>query len=269
MQHSIGNEEVTLRRAWLSAVALSVLPFALGHAQPRQQLGRLLGVFDDATGQPVIGAEVVDLATGTKALTSVSGAISLAFLEPGPTVLQIRKIGYKNKMLTVVVAATDTTSITLTLVPLGQMLPEVVTKGASTTIGKLATFEQHRAEGFGHFLTREQLAKMESHLTSDVFRSIPGLKLWNDPLYRTAWYVGTARGRASIVRNGPSGTCLAAVMLDGIMIYSGGEGQPPFDINSIRPEDMAGVEYYGGGAAMPLEYNSTRATCGLVVIWTR
>jgi hypothetical protein len=258
-----------VRRAWLSALALSLLPFAPGHAQPQQHLGRLLGVFDDATGQPVIGAEIVDLATGTKALTSVSGAISLAFLEPGATVLQIRKIGYKNRMLTVVVSPTDTASITLTLVPLGQTLPEVVTKGASTTTGKLATFEQHRSEGFGHFLTREQLVKMENHLTSDALRSIPGLKLINDPLDRRLWMVGTSRGRASILRSGPNGTCLAAVMLDGVMVYSGVEGQPVFDINSIRPEEIAGVEYYAGGAAMPLVYNSTRATCGLVVIWTR
>jgi hypothetical protein len=259
-----------MRRVWLSAVALSVLPFSLGLAQPRQQLGRLLGVFDDATGQPVVGAEVVDIATGTKALTSVSGAISLAFLEPGTTVLEVRKIGYKNRMLTVVVSPNDTVSITLTLVPLGQTLPEVVTKGESMTTGKLATFEQHRAEGFGHFLTREQLAKMESHLTSDALRSIPGLKLMNvDPRRPSLWVVGTSRGTASFLRNGPSGKCLAAVMLDGVMVYSGSDGEDLFDINSVKPEEIAGVEYYAGGASMPLRYNSTRATCGLVVIWTR
>lgn len=153
------------------------------------RLDEVTVVFDDATGQPVVGAEVVDLATGTKALTSVSDAISLA--------------------------------------------------------------------------------KMESHLTSDALRSIPGLRLINDPLDRRLWMVGTSRERASILRSGPGGACLAAVMVDGAMAYSGGEGEPVFDINSIRPEDMAGVEYYGGGAAMPIAYNATRATCGLVVIWTR
>jgi hypothetical protein len=136
------------------------------------------------------------------------------------------------------------------------------------TTGKLATFEQHRAEGFGHFLTREQLAKMESHLTSDALRSIPGLKLIN-PGKGRLWVVGTSRGTASFLRNGPSGMCLAAVMLDGVMVYSGSDGEELFDINSVKPEEIAGVEYYAGGASMPLRYNSTRATCGLVVIWTR
>jgi hypothetical protein len=251
---------------------MAVLPLALGHAQQPQRLGRLLGVFDDATGQPVVGAEVVDIATGTKALTSVSGAISLAFLEPGTTVLEVRKIGYKNRMLTVVVSPNDTASITLTLVPLGQTLPQVVTTGESMTTGKLATFEQHRAEGFGHFLTREQLAKMESHPTSDALRSIPGLRLINhiDPRRPGLWVVGTARGTASFLRNGPSGMCLAAVMLDGVMVYDGNGGvDDVFDINSVKPEDIAGIEYYAGGASMPQRYNSTRSTCGLVVIWTR
>src|ERR1019366_6474227 len=113
------------------------------------RLDEVTVVFDDVTGQPVIGAEVVDLATGTKALTSGSGAISLA--------------------------------------------------------------------------------KMESHLTSDALRSIPGLKLINDPRDRRLWMVGTSRGRASILRSGPGGACLAAVMVDGVMAYSGGEGEPVFD----------------------------------------
>jgi hypothetical protein len=52
-------------------------------------------------------------------------------------------------------------------------------------------------------------------------------------------------------------------MVDGIMMPS------PFDINSIKPEEMAGVEYYAGGASMPIAYNGTRTACGLVVIWTR
>jgi hypothetical protein len=29
------------------------------------------------------------------------------------------------------------------------------------------------------------------------------------------------------------------------------------------------VEVYNGGASMPAEYNATRSTCGLLVIWTK
>ena len=250
------------RRFFATAFAVAV-PLIVANAQaganaPPHPLGRLLGVFDDATGNPVVGAEVLNLATQAKALTSESGAVSLALLEPGVTVLQIRKIGYASRMQTVMVSPADTVSITVMLKPLAQELPEVRTTAANTTSGKLAKFEQHRAEGFGRFLTREELAKSQGRLTSDVFRMIPGITLV--PSRRsTAWYVSTMRGGGSI-RPGP---CLAAVMVDGIIMPS------PFDINSIRPEEIAGVEYYAGGASMPAEYNSTRAACGLVLIWTR
>ena len=56
--------------------------------------GRLLGVLDDATGQPVAGAEVVDLVTNTRAVTPASGAISLAWRGAGTVILAIQRIGY-------------------------------------------------------------------------------------------------------------------------------------------------------------------------------
>jgi hypothetical protein len=253
------------RRIFAAAVAVAV-PLFVSNAQavtiaPPRPLGRLLGVFDDATGQPVGSAEVLDLATRRKSFTSVSGAVSLARLDPGVTVLQIRKIGYASRMQTVSVTPADTVSITMLLKPLAQELPEVRTTAPNTTTGKLATFERHRASGMGHFLTTEQLAKVEGHLTSDVFRTIPGVKVWPDGR-STAWYVASTRGSGSI----KPGICLAAVMVDGVMVYRGTHGQAPFDINSIRPEEMAAVEFYAGGASMPIEY---RAGCALVVIWTR
>ena len=255
------------RRRIFAAVVAVASPFVVASAQsvaaaPPRPLGRLLGVFDDATGQPVVDAEILDLATQAKARTSESGAVSLALLQPGVTVLQIRKIVYISRLQAVTVSPADTVSITVALKPLAQMLPEVHTTAASTTSGKLATFEEHRAEGFGHFLTQDQLAKAQGRLTSDVFRTIPGIRLWPDPR-RSAWYVGTSRGNTSVLRNGANGICLAAVMVDGLMMPT------PFDINSIKPEEMAGVEYYAGGASMPIAYNGTRGACGLVVIWTR
>lgn len=251
------------RNRIVSAAVSVVLPLSalcaqsVGGVAPRP-LGRLLGVFDDATGEPIAGAEVVNLATHAKVLTSVSGAISLASLEAGVTVLQIRKIGYASRMQTVMVSPADTVSITLALTPLAQALPEVHTTAANTTMGKLAMFEQHRAEGFGHFVTQDQLEKAEGRLTSDVLRAIPGIRLWPSPS-STAWYVASTRGGGSIGGK----ICLATVMVDGI-IRSG-----PFDINSVKPEELAAVEYYAGGATTPVAYGGTKNGCGTVVIWTR
>lgn len=253
------------RRVLLAAVAVAA-PLIAANAQPAagtraRPLGRLLGVFDDATGQPVAGAEVLNLATQVKAVTSVTGAVSIAGLVPGVTVLHIRKMGYASRMQTVMVSPTDTASVTVVLRPLAQELPEVRTSATNTTSGKLSSFERHRAEGMGTFLTQAQLEKAQGRLTSDVFRTIPGMAV-RPSLRSIAWYVATTRGD---VRLG-GGMCFASVMVDGVMVYRGGQRQTLFDINSIRPEEMAGVEFYAGSASMPIEYN---AGCALVVIWTR
>ena len=245
-------------------VAFCAAMLAAGTVAPapcsaQRNLGRLLGVYDDATGQPIAGAEVLDIATGTKGTTSVSGAISLAFLEPGPTVLQIRKLGYKMRMLTVVVSPRDTTSITLTLNPLGQALPAVVTKGAAQNIGKLAEFERRRAAGFGKFITSEMFEKNANRQTGDIMTLLAGARIVR-PSSNVA-YVATTRGSS---RTGP---CYSTVIVDGVVVYN--QRQPKFDVNTIPPEQIAGIEFYAGASTAPVEYNLTGNACGVVVIWTR
>ena len=66
-------------------------------------------------------------------------------------------------------------------------------------------------------------------------------------------------------------------MLDGAFVYGGGasvnpgegKSEPLFNINSVDPSTLAGVEYYVGPASMPVKYNGTRSTCGLLVLWTK
>jgi hypothetical protein len=63
--------------------------------------------------------------------------------------------------------------------------------------------------------------------------------------------------------------CYAAVVVNDVFVYRGDDGEELFDVNSLAPTDILGVEVYKGGAAMPLEYNAMRKTCGLLVIFTK
>jgi hypothetical protein len=76
---------------------------------------RLLGVFDEMTGNPIAGAEVSDSTSGTFALTTSTGTVSLVFLPPGVSTVRIRKAGYAELRVPVSISPRDSMPITLTL----------------------------------------------------------------------------------------------------------------------------------------------------------
>jgi hypothetical protein len=76
---------------------------------------RLLGVFDNDSGEAVEGAEVVDVLTGTRATTTTTGTVSLAFLPEGGSEVRVQKAGYRPITIEVIISPRDTVPITLTL----------------------------------------------------------------------------------------------------------------------------------------------------------
>ena len=76
---------------------------------------RLLGLYDQRTGDPIAGAAVVDSVTGTTALTTATGTVSLVFLPEGKSTIRIQKPGYESLHLDVRISPSDTTPLTLTL----------------------------------------------------------------------------------------------------------------------------------------------------------
>jgi len=74
---------------------------------------RILGVYDGSTGDPVPGADIVDVASGTFASTTGTGTVSLAFLREGTSTIKIRKPGYADLMMDVSISPRDTTPLTV------------------------------------------------------------------------------------------------------------------------------------------------------------
>jgi len=91
-----------------TAVAPSVSP-------PAYRL-RLLGVYDAESGDPIEGAWVIDLSTGTKARSSSTGTVSLAFLPEGGSPVRIVKEGYEDLSLAVEISPEHLAPITLVMV---------------------------------------------------------------------------------------------------------------------------------------------------------
>lgn len=76
---------------------------------------RVLGVFDEASGAPVSGAEVIDVRTGTRAVTTATGTVSLAFLPAGSDTVRLVRSGYQPLELPVTISPADTVPITTLL----------------------------------------------------------------------------------------------------------------------------------------------------------
>jgi hypothetical protein len=262
-----------IRSTLASAVAMLFLaagataPNKEAHAQQPPQ-GRIIGVFDDATGLPVAGAEIIDVATGAKVTTLGSGRVKFVFLGSGTTELMVRKSGYVERMFPAVVSPADTGSFRIVLTPLTQLMPALVTRSDSAGAGEMAEFERRRATMFGHFLTRDQLDERENSTMAEVLERLGGVKL---KYVGSSAYLVTPRGVPSLgTRNIVfKRDCPSAVMMDGQFVYRGTPSELPFDVNSLTPGNIAGIEFYSGPGTMPPEFNHAGNACGLLVIWNR
>jgi hypothetical protein len=76
---------------------------------------RVIGLFDDASGGTVEGAEVIDTKSGLRALTSATGTVSLFFLPDGGSTILVHKPGLRDTTFFAAITPADTTPITLLL----------------------------------------------------------------------------------------------------------------------------------------------------------
>lgn len=84
-------------------------------ASARPYRARLLGLYDEMTGDPIAGASVSDTLSGITAMTTATGTISLLFLPEGTSTLKISKPGYNDLKVDVSISPKDTLPVTLVL----------------------------------------------------------------------------------------------------------------------------------------------------------
>jgi hypothetical protein len=241
-----------LELALLMAASLAAEVSAQGVAPSYR--ARVLGVFDIRSGDPIEGVEVTDLGSGTWALTTKTGTVSLAFLPEGESTVRIRKLGYAPATRSIRISPADTAPITLILSPVINVLPDVVTRDSSPRhiSPGLRDFEERRKTRLGQYITEAELRKSDGRELSDVLRRFTGANIRCTTRTPRQCVVQSAR----IVD-----PCPYVVYLDGIRVS---------DTNLLMYQvtELAAVETYTGTTA-PAQYSDRRGNCGVLLLWSR
>ena len=254
---------------FISAIVFSLGAFIAAGAQTSAPLApyraRLLGVFNAQTGDPIEGAEVIDVFSKTKALTTATGTITLSFLPEGGSMIRVTKIGFTPETSVVPITPADTTPFMIMLRPIAQALPTVVTKDTATPFispGLRAFAERARSGNGGRFITEAELRKNETKNMTYMVRRLPSIQI---DCPRQGLRVGqcwayAARSKSKFAIMG--GQCVVDLYIDGQIAGDN-------DLEKLRVDQFAGVEWYSGAASIPAQYNKTGSTCGVLLMWSR
>jgi hypothetical protein len=210
------------------------------------------GVITDAAREPVPDAEVTAVdASARGAVTDSRGRFNLGRFPAGPLSLHVRRLGYEARDIDVKVGAGgQPTSVEIVLLAVPAELAGVSV--TADTRGRLREYYQRREQraAFARFLDSEDIRRRGPANASDLFRTVPGVSIKNNP---------AAGGNAIRIRN-----CQPMVWLDG-------QRAPGAELDEvIRPGEIAAIEFYPSSAGTPAQYlERGNRLCGLILVWTK
>lgn len=235
----------------------------LGGQAPALGSAMLTGTVLDTTQLPLSGA-VVELLGFGQTRTNIDGLFRFIGLPAGAVILHVAKIGFQPVMRVMVLPAADSVDVDVTLRPgINQLATVVVHRDSSYVMPDPTGFARRQRYGMGHYITADDIAHRHTTETSQLLSGVPGISI-------NGGVVTTLRGTNTL--NGSS--CESVVVLvDGIVMAGGHNpikkyGETGFDINTIPPGFIKGIEVYSGPATIPVEL-ARPSVCGMVAIWTR
>ena len=204
------------------------------------------GVIRGVGGLPLNGAQVRVVGARGTALSDERGRFELRDLPAGTQVIEVRRIGYLLAQQPVELRAGRAVTQDV-------RLQRIVTLDSIRVLAQRSRypeFEQHRKmNGFGTFLTADEVARRASFETSDLFRMMPGFRVSG---YGLDAKVTSSRGVTSL-----TGACSPNIVIDGM---------PGQEINLIHPTSIGAMEVYRAGQPTPVQYDRG---CGAIVIWSK
>jgi hypothetical protein len=226
-----------------------------------------------ADGRPIEGALIAVAELDSTVQTNAAGQVRLADVAETRLRLRVRAIGYAPLSAAIALAGdrrlVDTT---LTMTPVAQRLDSiVVTEDATPVRGKMADFERRRKEGFGRFLTMEELHDPLRPNLAHQLRRFGRIHVYPCGYGYAAASMGPAPGSQQATCRPPlmDNACYMSIYMDGALFYSNMTPGRPFDITTLNLLDFQGLEVYRSPAELPIQYSGTGSYCGVILLWTR
>jgi TonB family protein len=212
------------------------------------------GIVRDSSGVGIAGAEVNITGTSLRAHTNPQGQFRLTNVPAGTVTVGVRRLGFLPASASIVVGPNEAAAMAVIVTPLAQALATVVVRGDRRfeEHGRLAGFYQRRSRSSGgHFITRDQIDQRNPSQLTDLFRSVPGARIYSSTFNNVVRFRGMR--------------CAPLVWLDGFPATAA-----EFDLDALNPYIVEGIEVYLGVATVPPEFRWVRGggSCGAIVIWT-
>jgi carboxypeptidase family protein/TonB-dependent receptor-like protein len=221
----------------------------------RKGQAALSGRVVNGAGQAIVGARVDVMGTPGATLTRENGEFSLSELPSGTQTVVVRQIGFAPVEVAVELSTRAPQRVTIALTRAAQVLApvQVTADAADQGLDKIG-FNQRRKSSGGYFITAKDIEKRAPNLLTDVFRSIPSLRVVPSG---TDYVIENARN--------PVNGCVK-YYVDGApweAIFGG-------DVDRLLPTwEVAAIEVYSGSNT-PMQFQSPGASgCASIVIWSK
>ena len=140
----------------------------------------LRGVVRDSKGRPLVEALVGVIGTPRSARTDETGAFRIVGIPAGTRTVQARSIGLVPLNVSIDFATNAARDTVLSLDRHAQILRPVTILGRGNPANDRTGFESRRRQGFGHYITPEDIAKHPSFDLIDVLARISGVRIEYD-----------------------------------------------------------------------------------------
>lgn len=233
-----------------------------------QQAPRVTGVIDGAVSdtalRPIAFAEVTVLRTEIKLQTNSAGRFRFVDVPAGQYLLIVRRIGFRPVSSIIQVGVRDTVRLSFTMEPAIQSLDKVVVTEERRSL-RMLEFEQRRQQGWGFFLTEEQIDKRNLPVAADYLRLAPSISLAPSPnASGIPELVAISKREGGSIYGDGAGACAMQIVVDGVPM------PPRFPLELLpTPREIAGIEVYDGPATVPAQFNGLDRRCGMVLVWTK